>query len=71
MRKRSQRFAIILIVSVALALLAYVTLDTIYFHMFFSAENADVASIIPVVIVIVSLCLAIIVRRTDSPSEST
>ena len=49
-------------------MLAYVTLDTIYFHVFFSAETADVASIIPPLIVIVSLCLAVLVRRTAKPT---
>jgi len=69
LKKRNQRIATILIVSIALALLVYVTLDVIYFHVFFSAENADVASIIPPLIVVVSLCLVIFVRRTGKPLE--
>ena len=69
MKKRSQRLANILIASVALALLVYVTLDTIYFHAFFSAENADIASIIPVLIVVVSVCLTVLVQRTEKPMQ--
>jgi len=69
LKKRAQRFANVLIVSIAIALLVYVTLDVIYFHVFFSAENADVASIIPVLIVVVGLCLVILVRRTEKPVQ--
>lgn len=69
LKRRTQRFANVLIVSVALALLVYVTLDVIYFHVFFSAENADVASIIPMLIVVVSLCLVVLVRRTEKPMQ--
>jgi len=68
MKKRNQRLANVLIGSIAIALLAYLTLDTIYFHMFFSAENADVSSIILTLIVIVSLWLAVLVRRTAKPA---
>jgi len=68
MKRRNQRLANVLIGSIAIALLAYLTLDTIYFHMFFSAENADVSSIILTLIVIVSVCLAVLIRRTAKPT---
>lgn len=67
MKRRNQRLANVLIGSIAIALLAYLTLDTIYFHVFFSAENADVASIIPVLIVIVSVCLVLLIQRKAKP----
>jgi hypothetical protein len=65
----NQRLANVLIGSIGIALLAYVTLDAIYFHVFFSADNAVVVPLIQSLIVIVGTCLAVFVRRTEKPMQ--
>ena len=61
--KRNQTLVKVFIVSIALALIAYVTLDTLYFHTFFSAENADIAAMILTMIVIADICLMLLIQQ--------
>ena len=67
MKRRTQRLAKVLIGSVAIALLAYVTLDTIYFHVFFSGENAVAVPTIQSLIVIVGILLLLFIQRREKP----
>jgi len=55
-------------VSVAIALIAYVTLDTIYFHVFFSAESAVVGSV-QSLIVIVAMVLLLFIQQREKPMQ--
>jgi len=55
---------------VAIALIVYVTLDTIYFHVFFSAESA-VVGLVQMLIVMVAMVLLLFIqqRKTDAAFE--
>jgi hypothetical protein len=53
-----------LIGSVAIALIAYVTLDTIYFHVFFTTENA-IVGVVYMLIVIVAMFLLLFVQQRE------
>jgi len=63
----------VLIVLVAIALIAYVTLDTIYFHVFFSAESAVVGLVQSLIVIVAMVLLLFIQQREKSmqPSSST
>lgn len=66
LKRRTIRLAKLLVVSVAIALIAYVTLDAIYFHALFSSENAVVdVGLIQSLIVIASTSLLLFIQQKE------
>ena len=69
LERRSQRLAKVLIWSVAIALLVYVTLDAIYFHVFFQVGNALFPGLILALIVIISMALLFFIQVREQPMQ--
>jgi len=64
LKRRTQLLARVLIGLVAITLIVYVTLDTIYFHIFFTTESA-IVGVVYMLIVIVAIFLLLIVQQRE------
>ena len=64
LKRRIHLLARVLVGLVAISLIAYVTLDTIYFHVFFSAESA-VVGVIQMLIVMVAMFLLLFIQQRE------
>ena len=74
LKRRTQRLAKVLVVLVALVFVAFLTLDVVYSHVFFSAENADVASVVLLLAVLVATFLLLFIQQREKrmqPSSIT
>jgi hypothetical protein len=63
LKRSTYRLARVLIWAAAIILMVYVTLDTIYFHVFFPVGNALVPGVILALILIISIVLLLFVQQ--------
>jgi hypothetical protein len=69
LKRSTHRLAKVLIWSVAAVLMVYVTLDTIYFHVFFAVGNALVPGLILSLILIVGIALLLFIQLREKPMQ--
>ena len=63
MKSHTHLLARVLIGLVAIALIVYVTLDTIYFHVFFTTESAIVGVVYMLIVIVATFLLLFVQQR--------
>ena len=73
MKRRTERLAKVLTVSVFIVLLVYVTLDAIYFHVFFSSESesAVVVPLVQMLIVMGAMVILLFIQQRERKGNLT